>query len=82
MTAAGILSPGPNSFTLTLPADTIPGSGDLTLKLYPNLAAHLRDALAAMAGYPSGCAARKTQPSDRRVVRGYRANLSCASDAA
>lgn len=56
VTVAGILSPGDNTLTLTLPADTLPGSSDTTLKVYPNLGAHLRDALVAMADYPNGCA--------------------------
>lgn len=56
ITAAGILSPGDNLFTLALPADTLAGSSDTMLKLYPNLSAHLRDALVGMARYPDGCA--------------------------
>ena len=56
VTASGILSAGDTTFTLTLPADTLPSSSDATLKLYPNLAAHLRDALTAMDAYPNGCA--------------------------
>jgi hypothetical protein len=53
---AGILGTGDNKLTITLPPVTLPGSTDTTLKLYPNLAAHLRDALSAMATYPNGCA--------------------------
>ena len=56
VTAAAILSPGDNILNLKLPADTLPGSSDTTLKLYPNLGAHLRDALEKMANYPNGCA--------------------------
>ena len=56
VTAATILSPGDNTLAVTLPLDTLPLSSDTTLKLYPNLGAHLRDALAAMATYPHGCA--------------------------
>jgi CD109 antigen len=54
--AATILSPGDNTLAITLPADMLPLSSDTTLTLYPNLGAHLRDALAAMATYPHGCA--------------------------
>ncbi|WP_089407210.1 MG2 domain-containing protein [Granulicella rosea] len=56
VTAAAILAPGENTLTFTLPAETLPGSTGATLKLYPNLGAHLRDALAGMAAYPDGCA--------------------------
>ncbi len=55
VTASGILLPGDNTFTLTLPDDTLPGTAETTLRIYPNLAAHLRDALIAMARYPGGC---------------------------
>jgi hypothetical protein len=55
VTTAGIVN-GPTTFDLTIPADALPGGNDATLKLYPNLAAHLRDALVAIAGYPDGCA--------------------------
>jgi hypothetical protein len=54
VTTAGIVS-GPTTFFLTIPADALDG-GDATLKLYPNLPAHLRDALVAMAAFPDGCA--------------------------
>ncbi len=56
VTATAILSPGDNIVNLELPADTLPGSSYTTLKLYPNLGAHLRDALQKMANYPNGCA--------------------------
>jgi len=56
VTAAAILSPGDNILNLKLPADSLPGSSDTTLKLYPNLGAHLRDALEKVANYPNGCA--------------------------
>ena len=56
VTTAAILSPGDNNLNLNLPADTLPGSSDTTLKLYPNFGAHLRDALEKMAHYPNGCA--------------------------
>ena len=55
-TASAILAPGENTLTLTLPPDTLPASADTTLKLYPNLAAHLRDALLSMMNLPGGCA--------------------------
>ncbi len=56
VTAASILSAGPNTLNFTLPADTLPNSTDATLRIYPNLGAHLREALAAMVAYPNGCA--------------------------
>ncbi len=60
LTAAAILQPDPTgkgtTLTLTVPPDTLPNTADLTLKLYPNLAARLRDALTTMAAYPHGCA--------------------------
>ena len=56
VTVAGILSPGNNTLTLTHPADTLPASSDTILKVYPNLGAHLREALVAVADYPNGCA--------------------------
>jgi len=56
VTVATVLSPGDNTLTLNIPADAIPNGSTAILRLYPNLAAHLRDALAAMVEYPSGCA--------------------------
>jgi hypothetical protein len=56
VTTAAILSPGDNILNHNLPADTLPGSSETTLKLYPNLGAHIRDALEKMANYPNGCA--------------------------
>lgn len=55
-TAAAILAPGANTLTLALPQGTLAGSTDTTLKVYPNLAAHIRDAILAMTEYPNGCA--------------------------
>jgi len=56
VTTATILWPGDNFLNFKLPADTLPGSSDTTLRVYPNLGAHLRDALEKMADYPNGCA--------------------------
>ncbi|SEG15155.1 A-macroglobulin receptor [Bryocella elongata] len=47
---------GATTLNVTLPPDTISGSTDAVLKVYPNLGAHLRDAMAAMVAYPDGCA--------------------------
>ena len=60
MTVAGILSPGNNTLTLTHPADTLPASSDTILKVYPNLGAHLREALVAVADYRTGVQSRRS----------------------
>ena len=76
VTASAVLSPGANTLNITLPADMLAGSSDATLKVYPNLGAHLRDALAAMAAYPDGCAEQILSiawPS--LLIQRYTANL-------
>jgi len=93
VTTAGIVN-GPTTFTLTIPADAMPGSSDATLKLYPNLSAHLRDALVAMTAYPDGCAeqiisiawpslllqryAAMLPAPDKKLVQQTRLNLAAA----
>ena len=55
MTASGLVD-GTTRLRFTVPYDVLAGGAETTLKVYPNLAAHLRDALVAMAVYPGGCA--------------------------
>jgi hypothetical protein len=93
VSAAGIVS-GPTTFDVTIPADTLAGGNDASITLYPNLSAHLRDALAAMANYPDGCAeqiisiawpslllqryAAKLPAPDKQLVQQTRLNLEAA----
>ncbi len=82
VTASAVLAPGANTLNITLPADMLAGSSDATLKVYPNLGAHLRDALTAMAAYPDGCAEQIMSiawPS--LLIQRYTANLPRRNEA-
>ena len=60
VSTSGVLKAGATTFTLNVPADAVAGGDVATLKVYPNLTAHLRDALAAMVDEPHGCAEQIT----------------------
>lgn len=78
---AAILTPGETTLLVTLPPDTLPGSARTTLKLYPNLGAHLRDAIQGMVAYPGGCGEQILSiawPS--LLMQRYTANLPVRDD--
>jgi hypothetical protein len=53
--------PGPNnSLEIEVPDDAIPGSIDAELRLYPNLIAHVLDAMNGIGQRPAGCAEQIT----------------------
>ncbi len=55
-TDAGLIVPGANLLSVTVPEGALPGGNSAELKIYPNLAAHLREALTGLAALPHGCA--------------------------
>jgi len=55
VTAAGLLTQHSTTLTLDLPADAIPGSIHAELRLYPNLGAHVLQAMKAVLERPYGC---------------------------
>jgi len=55
VTASGLLSEGPTTYALDLPADAIPGSIHAELLLYPNLGAHILHSMKAVLERPYGC---------------------------
>lgn len=54
-TASGLLRSGASTLSLELPADVIPGSVHAELLLYPNLRAHILQAMKAVLERPYGC---------------------------
>ena len=56
VTAAGLLIERSTRLTLDVPADAIPVSIHAELRLYPNLGAHVLDAMKAVLERPYGCA--------------------------
>jgi uncharacterized protein YfaS (alpha-2-macroglobulin family) len=52
---AKLLAGEDNSFEIRLPQEMIEGSNDTELRVYPNLVAHVLDAIEALGAPPSGC---------------------------
>jgi uncharacterized protein YfaS (alpha-2-macroglobulin family) len=53
---AQVLAGPNNSLEIEVPDDAIPGSIDAELRLYPNLIAHVLDAMHGIGERPAGCA--------------------------
>lgn len=55
LTTAKVLGPADDAVDLDIPEAAIRGSAEAELRIYPNLIAHMLDALHGLAGRPAGC---------------------------
>lgn len=62
-TSGRILAGSQNSIGVQIPENVIPGSVDAELRLYPNLLAHVLDAMHGIGKLPAGCAEQITSTS-------------------
>jgi len=66
---AKLLAGDDNSFEIQLPQEEIEGSNDTELRIYPNMVAHMLDAIASLGEPPSGC-------MEPEVSKGYMSLLT------
>jgi hypothetical protein len=59
-TSSKILTPSQNTINTVIPDNAIPGSAEAELRIYPNLLAHVLDAMDGIGRRPTGCAEQIT----------------------
>ena len=81
-TEAALIEPGANTLTVTVPPGALAGGNSAELKIYPNLAAHLQEALTGLAELPHGCAEQIISAAwPSLLLEQYAANLPAGAKA-